>query len=152
MTPRPLNFANIILDPEGDYDKNPWWEVLYANGEDVLASAAAYAALKLLETGWNDDAGQDRSFLLSSLDHTLDRLREWRSTFSAAVTATDIEEHVREGVALDLSRGTVSPETLRAAAEALLPAQALRAGWTPEKLAPLTRAAFEFPADTETTP
>ena len=151
---RPLNFAHIILDPEntdGD-EENRWGEVLYANGEDVLASAAAYAALKVLETGWNDDAGQDRRFLLSSLDHTIDRLSDWRRAFSAAVTAKDIEGRVQESVAEDLSRGTISPKTLHAAAAELVPAQALRAGWEPQALADLTRLAFEFPADPEGAP
>lgn len=151
---RPINFANIILDPEntdGD-EKNRWGEVLYADGGNVLASAAAYAALKVLETGWNDDAGQDRRFLLSSLDDALGRLRDWSKAFSAAVTAADIEEHVRERVTEDLSRGTVSPETLRAAAADLVPAQALRVGWEPQVLADLTRLAFEFPADPEGAP
>jgi hypothetical protein len=157
---RPINFANIILDPENtdEDEENRWGEVLYDNGEDVLASAAAYAALKVLETGWDGElvtcnehgdpfAGQDRRFLLSSLDHTIDRLRDWRRAFSAAVTATDIEDRVQESVAEAFSSGSASPETLHEAAADLVRAQALRAGWNPQALADLTRLAFEFPAD-----
>lgn len=91
-----LNIANMVPDDldEVDLAKYPWGALIY-DDSCAISSYGAHACLKELATNWNDDYGQNRQYVLSTLDRAIQHLQRWRDAFRDLTYAEDTrrEQH-----------------------------------------------------------
>ena len=119
MPKKTLNFTNLVPDElEADLGDQPWGDLLY-DDSCLISSYAAQACLKELATSWNDDHGQDRKFVLNTLDLTLSLLATWRKAFEAVVLTEDMLDEAAEELAARMAEGRLSPSELIVVAQRL---------------------------------
>ncbi len=100
-----LNITNLVPDDiYMSYEEAtcPWLDIIYDDG-CLISTYAAHTCLKELATSWNDDHGQNREYILSTLDLTIKHLVTWRKAFSTVVTTEDMLDSARALLTLSLS-------------------------------------------------
>jgi uncharacterized protein YoaH (UPF0181 family) len=142
--PKTLNFTNLVPDElEADLGTHPWGDLLYEDS-CLISSYAAQACLKELATPWNDDLGQDREFVLSTLDLTLTLLTTWRKAFAAVVLNEDKLDAATEELASLMAEGRLSVEALANVSKSLddVAKARAKASFDESEVRALAKAAF----------
>jgi hypothetical protein len=142
--PKTLNFTNLVPDElEADLGTHPWGDLIYEDS-CLISSFAAQACLKELTGSWGDDFGQDRKYVLSTLDLTLALLSRWRKAFEAAVLTEDMLDEATEELAGIMADNRLSVKTLSDVSKRLDSAAKARvgSGFTESDLRALARSAF----------
>jgi hypothetical protein len=142
--PKTLNFTNLVPDElEADLGDQPWGDLLYDEGCRV-SSYAAQACLKELAISWTDDHGQDRKYVLSTLDLTLSLLATWRRAFQAVILNEDKLDAATEELASLMAEGRLSVEALANVSKSLdeVAKARAKASFNESDLRALAKAAF----------
>jgi len=142
--PKTLNFTNLVPDElEADLGDQPWGDLLYDEG-CLISSYAAQACLKELATSWTDDHGQDRKYVLSTLDLTLSLLATWRRAFQAVILNEDRLDAATEELASLMAEGCLSVEALANVSKSLdeVAKARAKASFNESDLRALAKAAF----------
>lgn len=112
--PKKLNIANLVPDAlELETGDQPWGKLIRCD-DCMISSFAAHAALRELASSWSDDHGQNRQFVLSTLDITIRLLKSWRATFAAVVVTEDALDSETERLAAIMAERRVHPVELTA--------------------------------------
>ena len=142
--PKTLNVTNLVPDElEADLGTHPWGDLLYESS-CLISSYAAQACLKELATSWNDDFGQDREYVLTTLDLTLTLLATWRKAFAAVVLNEDKLDAATEELASLMAEGRLSVEALANVSKSLddVAKARAKASFDESDLRALAKAAF----------
>ena len=76
--PKTLNLDNLTQLPETE--GNPWSTLLWGNGDFTLGAYTAHDAIISLSRSWAEDKGENRRFMLTSLEETIKALEQvWDS-------------------------------------------------------------------------
>lgn len=142
--PKTLNFTNLVPDElEAELGDQPWGDLLY-DDSCLISSYAAQACLKELTASWDDDFGQDRKYVLSTLDRTLTLLTTWRKAFAAVVLNEDKLDAATEELASLMAEGRLSVEALANVSKSLdeVAKARAKASFGESDLRALAKAAF----------
>lgn len=94
-----INIPNLVPEHlEAEPGEHPWGDLIY-DDNCLVSTYAAQAALMDLARAWTEDFGQDRLFVLSTLDRTIALLERWREAFAAVVVTEDMIDSATERLA-----------------------------------------------------
>lgn len=144
MPKKTLNFTNLVPDElEADLGDQPWGDLLY-DDSCLISSYAAQACLKELATSWNDDHGQDRKYVLNTLDLTIELLATWGRAFEAVILTEDKLDEATEELASLMAEGRLSVEALANVSKSLdeVAKARAKASFSESGLRALAKAAF----------
>ena len=144
MPKKTINFTNLVPpELEADLGDQPWGDLLY-DDSCLISSYAAQACLKELAISWNDDHGQDRKYVLSTLDLTISLLHTWRRAFQAVILNEDKLDAATEELASIMAEGRLSVEALANVSNSLdeVAKARAKASFTESDIRALAKAAF----------
>lgn len=127
--PKHLNINNLVPeDLESEIGERPWGDLIYDDG-CLVSSYAAHAALRDLASSWNDDFGQNRQYVLSTLDQAIEHLLRWRAAFAAVVLTEDMMDEATDRLATIMAERRLSPNDLSTVTQKLDAACKTRAAY-----------------------
>lgn len=144
LTGNRLNIRNLVPDGvECETGERPWGDLIYDDG-CALSTYAALAALKELADAWEDDHGQNREFVMSTLSLTIDMLLRWKEAFAAAVLTQDVMDDATHSLETMMAERRVTGADLAALARVMDTAALARkaSGFKDEHIRALVTAAF----------
>lgn len=119
MPKKNLNIANLVPEHlEAEIGEQPWGDLIYDDG-CLVSTYATHDCLKTLASSWNDDFGQNRQYVLSTLDLTIAHLQRWRKAFSAVVLTEDMLDEATDRLATLMAERRLSPGELTAVSHKL---------------------------------
>jgi len=139
-----INIPNLVPEHlEAEPGEHPWGDLIYDDG-CLVSTYAAHAALADLSRCWNDDFGQDRQFVLSTLDHTITHLTRWRMAFAAVVLTEDLIDTATERLATIMAERRLNANDLTSISHVLDSASRARgqSGFSEAEVHALVTAAF----------
>lgn len=138
---RPLNLPNMTQPPHTK--DNPWSDLLWGSGECALASDAAHDTVRTLAQSWDEDGGNNRRFMLHSLEETIKALTNYYWALHLVIEHERLHEEngVLAGRIVD---GTATPAEFVALGKRLEAMNDLKqkVGITNEEYAALLKVAF----------
>lgn len=139
-----INIPNLVPEHlEAEPGEHPWGDLIYDDG-CLVSTYAAHAALADLSRCWNDDFGQDRLFVLSTLDRTITLLERWREAFAAVVVTEDMIDSATERLATIMAERRLTANDLTVISHTLDSASRARgkSRFTEAEMHALVTAAF----------
>jgi hypothetical protein len=153
--PKTLNLTNLTQPPETE--GNPWSALLWGSGDFALGAYTAHEAITSLSRSWAEDTGDNRRFVLTSLEETIKALSQFYWGLKVTLDYETFSEDNR-ALAERMSKGTVTRADLDAFAKRVDALHDLRGQCGLTDVAPaLIEAAFDpspvewFPAPTNPT-
>ena len=139
--PQTLNLDNLTQLPETE--GNPWSTLLWGNGDFTLGAYTAHDAIISLSRSWAEDRGENRRFMLTSLEETIKALSSYYWALHLVVEHERLHDE-NAVLAERIVAGTVAPADFVALGKRLEAMNDLKqkVGITHEQYADLIASAF----------